>query len=442
MAKRKALKEKNGVRFDNNRRKLRTGETYDKYNGYVYRWTDQSGKRHAVYADTLEELREKEVKVTVDEHDGIKKDTNNRTVNDIYELWKQLKRGVKDSTMQNYIYIYDMFVAPALGKMKLTQVKKSDVKRFYNTLIEKKDLKISTIDGIHNVLHQVFQVAVDDSLIRMNPTEKVLSELKRAYAGDTEKRKALTLEQQNLFLDFLKEDPRFNRWLPVFYVMVFTGMRVGEITGLQWRDVDLDSRTVTVNHTLVYYNHRDERGCYFSINTPKTKAGERVIPMTEGVRDAFLLEKKYQEETGISCSCSIDGYDDFIFVNRFGDVHHQASLNRVLHRAMRECNLKVLEKGEKDPVLLPPFSCHVLRHTFATRLAESGVSPRTLMDLMGHADISTSMNIYVTLSEEFKKKELEAFEKYVTNTDNGGKGPIAGKNEKDNNGDNIQEAAS
>ena len=195
----------------------------------------------------------------------------------------------------------------------------------------------------------------------------------------------------------------------------------------------MDSGTVTINHTLVYYNHRDERGCYFSINTPKTKAGERVIPMTEGVRNAFLLEKKYQEETGVSCRCSIDGYDDFIFVNRFGDVHHQASLNRVLHRAMRECNLKVLEKGEKDPVLLPPFSCHVLRHTFATRLAESGANPRTLMELLGHADISTSMTIYVTLSEDFKKKELEAFEKYVSSTDNSGKETEA--KEKENEGE-------
>lgn len=425
MAKRKETKTKNGVRFDSNRRKLRTGETYDEYNGYVYRWTDQFGKRHAVYAPTLEGLREKETKVTIDEHDGIKKDTNNRTVNDIYELWKQLKRGVKDSTMQNYIYMYDMFVAPSLGKMKLTQVKKSDVKCFYNNLVEQKVLKISTLDGIHNVLHQVFQVAVDDALIRVNPTDNMLCELKRAHAGDTEKRKALTIEQQNLFLNFIKEDPRFVRWQPVFYVMLFTGMRVGEITGLRWSDINLEKRTVSVNHTLVYYNHRDERGCYFSINTPKTKAGERIIPMTEGVRDAFLLEKKYQEETGVTCRSSIDGYDDFIFVNRFGDVQHQGTLNRALHRIMKECNFKVLEKGEKDPVLLPPFSCHVLRHTFATRVAESGVLPKTLQSLMGHVDISTSMNIYVTLSEEFKKKDMETFEKYIGSAE-----PVGGINDE------------
>ena len=441
MAKRREGKTKGNVRYDSNRRRLKTGETQNKQGTYVYRWTDRSGKRHAVYAETLDELREKEEQVLIDEHEGIKKDTNNRTVNDMFELWKQLKRGVKDSTMQNYIYMYDMFVRPSLGKLQLKQVKKSDIKRFYNNLLEQKILRISTLDGIHNVLHQVFQVAVDDELIRMNPTDNMLCELKRAHAGDTEKRKALTIEQQNLFLDFLKSDQRFKRWFSVFYVMLFTGMRVGEITGLRWADICLEKRTVNVNHTLVYYNHRDERGCYFSINTPKTKAGERIIPMTEGVSDAFLLEKKYQEETGVTCRSSIDGYDDFIFVNRFGDVQHQGTLNRALHRIMKECNFRILEKGEKDPVLLPPFSCHVLRHTFATRLAESGVLPKTLQSLMGHADISTSMNIYVTLSEEFKKRDMETFEKYI-NGSASMENTSAGKEKDDDDGDNVHEEAS
>ena len=77
---------------------------------------------------------------------------------------------------------------------------------------------------------------------------------------------------------------------PVFYIMANTGMRVGEITGLRWCDVDMENGIISVNHTLVYYNHRDEKGCYFSINTPKTKAGIREIPMTEGVKQAFLME--------------------------------------------------------------------------------------------------------------------------------------------------------
>ncbi|MBO7711229.1 MAG: site-specific integrase [Lachnospiraceae bacterium] len=416
MADRKKRSRK-GARFDNRHVRLRTGESQRKDGGYVYRWTDEEGRRHAKYADTLADLREKETQIVVDRHDGIKTDTNNLSVNDMFELWKKLKRGIKDITFQNYIYMYDMFVKQGFGKKKLTTVKKSDVRSFYNRLIEDKMLQTATLDSVHTVLHQVFQVAVDDNLIRLNPTDNMMRELKLSHP-DRGKREALTIAQEKLLFQFLKEEPKYRHWRPVFYIMANTGMRVGEITGLTWNDVDLEGEgngTVSVDHTLVYYDHHDSNGCYFSINTPKTKAGTRTIPMTAGVREAFLEQKRYLEEAGLECQSHIDGYSDFVFLNRFGKVMNQSSLNRVLKRVMRDCNQKVLagHQGPGEPVLLPNFSCHILRHTFATRCAESGISPRTLMDLMGHADISTSMNIYVTVTGEAKRIEITAYENYV-----------------------------
>ena len=81
--------------------------------------------------------------------------------------------------------------------------------------------------------------------------------------------------------------------------MLYTGMRVGEITGLRWCDIDLEDETISVNHTLVYYDKRDEERCTFSINTTKTKAGDRTIPMLPKVKDAFIMEKEYQVECGL-----------------------------------------------------------------------------------------------------------------------------------------------
>ena len=89
--------------------------------------------------------------------------------------------------------------------------------------------------------------------------------------------------------------------------MANTGMRVGEITGLKWRDVDFEQGFISVNHTLVYYNHRDDFGTYFSINTPKTDAGKRNIPIIEGVREAFEMERQYQADCGIVSKARIDG---------------------------------------------------------------------------------------------------------------------------------------
>ena len=408
-------KGKGGRRLDKNRLTLRKGETQRKDGTYDFRWTSADGKRHSVYASTLEELREKEEAAIRDKQDGIKTETRRVTVNDVFELWCDLKRGLKDNTFQNYKYMYNMFVRPSFGKLRIASVKKSDVKRFYNTLADEKILTIATIDNVHTVLHQVFDLAVDDNYIRSNPTDHMLKELKQSHNFETEKRKALTIAEQQLFVDFLKKHPQYNHWYPVFAVMLGTGMRVGEIVGLRWCDIDLEKGIISMNHTLVYYNHGDGKGCSFSINTPKTRAGERTIPMLDFVKEAFLLEKKYQEETGLHCKATVDCYTDFIFVNRFGDVQHQGTLNKAIRRIIRDCNDEVLLRGEDDPVLLPKFSCHSLRHTFTTRLCESGVNVKVIQDVLGHADISTTMDIYVDVTKDMKQKEFNVLGEYFGN---------------------------
>lgn len=102
----------------------------------------------------------------------------------------------------------------------------------------------------------------------------------------------------------------------------------------------------------------------------------------------------------------IDGYTDFIFINRFGNVQHQGTLNKAIRRIIRECNDAQLSKGLKDPVLLPSFSCHSLRHTFTTRLVEAGVNMKVVQDVLGHADFSTTMDIYTDVTKELKQREF------------------------------------
>lgn len=300
-------------RFDDKRIRLQKGETQRPNGSYAFRWTTPDGKRHSVYAPNLEELRELEKLVIVDEHDGVKTDVKSITVNEMFKMWCQLKRGIKDSTMKNYIYMYEMFIMPSFGKNRITQVKKSDIRKFYNSLADGKVMKVATIENVHNVLHQVFQVAVDDNYIRNNPVDNMLKELKASHNYQREKRYALTREQQELFIRFLKTSPKHQHWYPVFYIMVNTGMRVGEITGLRWCDVDFEEGMISVNHTLVYYNHRDALGCYYSVNTPKTQSGERLIPMTAEVKAALEMEREYQQQAELTSVDQIDGYDDFIF---------------------------------------------------------------------------------------------------------------------------------
>lgn len=387
---------------------LQKGESRHRNGTYQFRWTDTEGNRHSVYAPTLEELREKEKTIIKDDLDGIKTEARFLTVNEMYERWKELKRGLKDNTLQNYRFIYEQYVAPRFGKQKISALVKSDVKRFYNSLVDERGLSISTVDGIHTVLRQVFDMAVDDSYIRRNPSDNVMKELKLTRAK-AEKRRALTQAEQDLFLNYLKRSEQYRHWYPIFAVMVGSGMRVGEAVGLRWCDVDFDDGMIDVNHTLVYYKH-ETNGCYCNIHTPKTVNSVRKIPMLNFVKEAFLEERQYQQENGIRCTATIDGYTDFVFVNRFGNPQHQGTLNKALRRITRDCNDEVLLTGKRNPVLLPPFSCHILRHTFTTRMCEAGVNVKVIQDTLGHSDVSTTLNIYADATKALKKSEFANFE--------------------------------
>lgn len=393
-------------RKDTKGRALNEGESQRPTGTYQYKWTE-GGKRHTISAKTLQELREAEEKLNKEQALGLKTDNRYQTLNDLFDVWARLKKGLKDNTYQNYCYMYNQYVRPNFGNKRLSRLKFSDVKGFYSSLYDDKGLRPNTIDVIHNVLQQVVQLGVNDGYLLNNPCNGALKELKIAHNKDVEKRHALTAEQQQIFEDFLRNNVRYQHWYPIFFTMLHTGMRVGECTGLRWEDVDFEKREISVNHTLVYYSRGKENGCAFAINTTKTEAGNRIIPMSSAVVKAFEAEREYQQLVGIKSNAVVDGYSGFVFVNRFGNLQHQGTLNKALRRIIRDCNYGVLDRcGKSDPVTLPPFSCHNLRHTFATRAVEAGMNVKALQDVLGHKDVETTLNIYAEATADFKKAEM------------------------------------
>lgn len=405
----------NKRRYDKRHCVLQKGEYQRADGSYEYKWTDMYGKRHSVYSFDLDELRRKEQKIEINKFEGIKEPPSTLTVEKLYETWNQLKRGIKARTHANYIYLFDAFVRPSFAKKRVIQVKRTDVRAFYISLLEERGITMSTVENVHNVLQQVFQYAVDDDILRKNPCERVLKELKLTYSNlKSTKRQSLTLEQEVNFLRYIYEEPKYQHWFPTFFIMANTGLRVGEFTGLRWQDIDLENKTIDVNHTLGYFDHKDSKGLYFSINTPKTENGYRKIVMTDAVKEAFILEKQYQDLIEIESVDEIDGYDNFIFINRFGHVQHQGTLNKALRRIIRDYNLTLADKKNVKPEnLLPHFSCHVLRHTYATRLIECGANVKFVQYQMGHSEIQTTYDIYVSVTEGFKQKEIKSFEDYM-----------------------------
>ncbi len=402
-------------RKDKLRTILRTGEVQRTNGTYQYSWMDHNKKRRFIYAKTLDDLRAKEEQILKDKCDGIKTEARYVTINDLFDLWIIVKRGLKNNTLENYKYMYETFVRYTIGDKRITTLKKSDIKRYYNYLVDERVLKSATIEIIHNVLHQVLELAVDDDYIRNNPCNNALKELKQSHVFKTEKRRALTRLEQELFLSYLRNSPKAKDWYPIFAIMVGTGLRLGEVTGLRWCDIDMEQGMIDINHTLVYYNHRTEgskKGCYFNVNTPKTKNSNRQVPMLDFVKEAFKMEQEKQELLDLHCEVTIDGYTDFIFLNRFGQPQNQVTLNKALRRIIRDCNDEQILKDENIKILLPHFSCHSLRHTFTTRMCEAGVNVKVIQDALGHKDISTTLNIYTDVTKELKRSEFEGLDTY------------------------------
>ena len=220
----------------------------------------------------------------------------------VMKIAKRIYRSIKESIdLHSIDILHAHFVRDGFGKKKIREIKYSDVLFFYNYLIDERGLKVATLDNVHTTLHPAFDMAVRDNLIRLNPTDGVMAAIKKTPGRVKGVRHALTKEQQKHFLEYVEECPLLNKWLPLFTILLGTGMRIGEAIGLRWEDVDFDRHMISINHNLVYYTHdyERERLSKKQISLPKTAAGVRVIPMMPQVFDAFMYLYEYQRRKRI-----------------------------------------------------------------------------------------------------------------------------------------------
>lgn len=407
------------ARKDNKGRALWKGEsqrTSDMM--YVYTYSDPFGKRRYIYSTDLKRLREKEKKLVKDQLDGLDVyAAGNADLNFVFDRYISTKTDLRRTTYTNYTYMYDRFVRQEFGQKKIGGIKYSDVLYFYYHLINDMNLQINTLETIHTVLHPTFQLAVRDEIIRTNPSDGVMAQIKKRRGKNHGVRHALTLDQQRAFMNYAINNPIFCHWSPLFTVLLGTGGRIGEIIGLRWEDLDFEKRLIDINHSVTYYPRRtDTTRCEFAVSLPKTEAGIRTIPMMESVYDAFQEEYEFQKENGFN-STVIDGMTGFVFCNRFGNVHNPQSVNRTIRRILENYNAQeVLEakKEKRQPIIIPHFSCHHLRHTFCTRFCEQETNIKVIQAVMGHANIETTMDIYAEVTD---MKKTEAIEKLSNNLD-------------------------
>ena len=422
-------------RRDSKGRILFDGEQQKSTGQYEYRYKDGYGVRRSIYSWRLtnadpvpkgkracKPLREMEQEIIQDKHDSIESFiAKSATLNDRFEVYIKGKIHLKPSTKQNYIYMYDKYARDTIGKQIMGELNYSVMQRFYNELITVHGFKPNSMEVMHTVLNPIFSDAVADNIIRTNPCPRAMKKIRDG--GHWERKRvstkdALTAEQQKAFIDFIRSHEEYARWVNVITLLLGTGLRIGECTGLIWQDCDFNRNTISIHRTLIYRQWEDGTCRYRVMPVPKSKKGIRRIPMFAEVREALLAEKKRQEQVG-TANTIIDGVGNWVFTNRYGTVLSPSSTNSAIARIVRDYNRveKALAIEEnRDPELIPHITNHQLRHSFCTRLMEESCKPnnniplKLIQDLMGHADFSTTMDIYTDVSEKFKQDTMQAIQ--------------------------------
>lgn len=244
-------------RKDSKGRALKTGESQRKDGTYMYRWTDVHGKRQYIYHATLEGLRQQEDEIKLEIMQGVCRE--NITLSQQIERYLSTKASLASSTYENYRYYFEHCIKnEPIGEARIADLKKSDLLLYYKEQSEENDLSNGTIHILHKIIHPALELAVDDDIIRKNPAKGTMKE----YSVEDEVKYALTPEQENELLARISTRPRMKRHYPLIATMLYTGMRIGEILGLTWNDVDMQNRTININHQLQYRRINGEMKLY------------------------------------------------------------------------------------------------------------------------------------------------------------------------------------
>ena len=278
-----------------------------------------------------------------------------------------------------------------IGKYKLNQLVKSDIVLFYKELSEK-GYSNGTIKCIHKYINGVLEMAFEDDMIRRNFAKKCIDPYKKINT-----RTALTKRETDLFLTACENARWGYNYLLGFKLMLLTGLRIGEMTGLTWNDIDLKNRTINVDHQFIQGD--DKSRTSYHIDATKTSNGKRKVPMSD---DVYELLKELKESTyfdSLKFDTSVDGYKGFVLHTRSGLPILTARFNEYAHKIVDEYNNVHEEK-------LPNITCHICRHTFCTRMAELNMNPNALIKIVGHASYKTTENVYISVEDEFVNEEF------------------------------------
>jgi len=362
-------------------KELGTGLTQRKDGRYSAKFKSKSGKRVERYFDKLQEARKWLAEARYeDEHGNISSSTD-MTVDAWFDYWIAEKaKTTRYNTVRNYTDRYKHNIQKLIGNMVISDVLPAHCQNVLNVM-KNEGYAGSTMANTRVTMAAMFSDAKEHKVVKESPVTKSVKCPKKKEQ-DTN---ALSLDEEKKLLSVAKDSIHY----PAFLFILQTGIRSSELRGLQWDDIDFLNRIVHIKHNTTY-DYANKR---FVTDEPKTESGKRDIPLTQ---EAYNLLVELKQDRAERKLFSIE-FADHVFINKDGSLTTNSSYNKCLERLCAKAGIE-------------RFSMHELRHTFATRAVESGMDAKTLQVILGHSDISVTMNLYVHSMDDEKRMQMQKFE--------------------------------
>lgn len=345
---------------------------------------DGKRKRKFFYGKTRGEVKEKLRAYNELMRAGIKQEeAKGLTFGDWLTNWLQLYKAPKlrTSTLESYELNCRLHILPALGHLTLVDLDTDHIQALYNRL-SKNGMAPATIHKVHQIIHSCLDKAVEKRLLRWNASNAA----EKPPVKTNNKGKAMSEEEMDKFLMALSAESQ--KWHAAFLTLLGTGVRVGELLAFEWPDFDFTERTAHIHRTL----SRTKNG--LEINQPKTEASEADVPLPEVVIGALKNHRKVQLEVILKQGGKYkDGKKNkLVFCTDVGTYMSPRNFQRKYYAIRKKAGIST------------SVNLHGLRHTFATRLLEQGENLKTVQELLRHADIKTTANIYSHVTPKTKQK--------------------------------------
>ncbi len=361
-------------------------------NGHYQGSFQLNGKRYFVYGVTIKEAAEKLDNLKYEVTHGLYCEPNNMTVESWFAEWKKTYKedSVKKSTIDRYTRSFELYIEPKLGKYKIEDVQPQMIQRLINDM-HKEGYSESQIKIVYAILKGMFTQALRNQMILRNPTDAItLPRFKRMSQDD---RRVMTLEEQKKFLEFAKDSVYY----PFYVIALETGMRINEVCGLQWKDIDFKRKEIHVSGTLVYIRKKGRIK-----DTPKSQSSDRKIPMLPDVEKVLRDCRKQQLENRVLLG------ENYKVEQELPDIALTYPEGGAFwDEGIRKDIQKIVDQINASGITFEAITPHTFRHSFATRCAEQGMPLQVLKTILGHSSLAMTSDLYSHVLPDTKQEEMK-----------------------------------